>query len=153
MATTAEKEPATESIAHRLKHELRNYALLSLYLYICFAAILLYKAAVLGGAGVSYLPFGLPAIKALILAKFILLGQVIGLGDRLGRRRVLSVIAHKAVLYLILLVVLTILEEMVVGISHGRTIASSLGEFALGKLPETLATSRTRSSSWIGLMA
>lgn len=124
-----------------MKHELRNYVLLSVYLYVCFSAIVLYKTAILGGAGISYLPFGVPIIKALILAKFILLGQAIRLGDRLGRVRVISIIAHKAVLYLILLVVLTTVEETIVGISHGRTIGSSLAEFAGNKLPETLATS------------
>ena len=78
----ANNNPSTKTIAQRAKHELREYALLSLYLFICFGALILYKAAILGEEGISYLPSGLAAIKALILAKFIMLGQMIRLGDR-----------------------------------------------------------------------
>jgi hypothetical protein len=139
--TSTDKNSSASRFAHRVRHELRSYALLSLYLYVCFSAIIIYKMTILGEVGVSYLPFGLPAIKALILGKFILLGQAMKLGDRLGRLRVVSVIAHKAVLYLILIVVLTTVEEMVVGIVHGRTVASALVEFAGNKLSEISAAS------------
>jgi hypothetical protein len=127
--------------AQKLKHELREYLLLSAYLYVCFSALVLYKATILGGAGVSYLPFGLPIVKALILAKFILLGHAVGLGDRLGTRRIAHVIAAKALLYLILLVVLSVVEEVVVGLIHGRTMAASLAELGGGTLPQILAAS------------
>jgi hypothetical protein len=44
-------------------------------------------------------------------------------------------------LYLILLVVLSIVEEVVIGLIHGRTMAASLAELGGGKLPQILATS------------
>jgi hypothetical protein len=66
------------TFAQKLKHELREYALLSAYLYVCFGALILYKMAILGEVGVSYTLAGLAAIKALILAKFILLGHGVG---------------------------------------------------------------------------
>ncbi|WP_287174799.1 hypothetical protein [Mesorhizobium sp.] len=137
----ANNNPSTETIAQRAKNELREYALLSLYLFVCFGALILYKAAILGEEGISYLPSGLAAIKALILAKFIMLGQMIRLGDRRGGGRIAYVIAYKALLYLILLLVLSVVEEVVVGLIHGRTIAASLAEFGGDKLPQTLATS------------
>ncbi|MCF6110862.1 hypothetical protein [Mesorhizobium muleiense] len=137
----ANNNPSTETIAQRAKNELREYALLSLYLFVCFGALILYKAAILGEEGISYLPSGLAAIKALILAKFIMLGQMIRLGDRRGGGRIAYVIAYKALLYLILLLVLSVLEEVVVGLIHGRSVAASLAEFGGAKLPQTLATS------------
>jgi hypothetical protein len=129
------------TIADRLKRELREYAVLSAYLYVCFGAIILYKTAILGGAGISFTPFGLAAVKALILGKFILLGQAVRLGDRYDRRRIVYVIAYKALLYLLLLIVLSVLEEAVVGLIHGQTIAASLAEHLAGRLPQILATS------------
>ncbi|RWM81492.1 MAG: hypothetical protein EOR81_05365 [Mesorhizobium sp.] len=136
----ANNDPSTETIAQRAKNELREYALLSLYLFVCFGALILYKVAILGAEGISFLPSGLAAIKALILAKFIMLGQMIRLGDR-RRSRMVYVIAFKAVLYLILLLVLSVVEEVIVGLVHGRAIAASLAEFGGDKLPQTLATS------------
>jgi hypothetical protein len=131
----------SSTIAQRLKHELQEYALLSGYLYVCFGALILYKMALLGGVGVSYKLCGLAAIKALILGKFILLGQAVRLGARHERRRIVYDIAYKALLYLVLLIVLSVVEEAVVGVIHGRTTAASLAELAVGKLPQILATS------------
>ncbi|RVB80215.1 MULTISPECIES: hypothetical protein [unclassified Mesorhizobium] len=133
---TANHSPSTETLAQRAKQELREYALLSVYLFVCFGALILYKTAILGDEGISYLPSGLAAIKALILAKFMMLGHMIRLGDR-RRSRVVYVIAYKALLYLILLLVLSVVEEVIVG----RTSAASLAEFGGDKLPQTLATS------------
>jgi hypothetical protein len=132
---------STATAAQRLKHELREYALLSAYLYVCFTALVLYKMAILGAEGIGYLPFGLPAIKALILAKFILLGLAIRSGDRHGERRIAYIIAEKTLLYLVMLIVLSIVEEAVVGVFHGRTIAASLTELVDGKLPQICAAS------------
>ncbi|MBP0587809.1 hypothetical protein J8J22_22380, partial [Mycobacterium tuberculosis] len=69
------------------------------------------------------------------MAKFILLGHAVHLGDRYSDRRIINVIASKALLYLALLITLSILEEIVVGLIHGRTIAASLSDL-LGKAPQ-----------------
>jgi hypothetical protein len=134
--------PADKSatIAERVKKELRDYALLSVYLYICFGALILYKVAILGAQGISYLPFGLPLIKALILAKFILLGRVAHVGERRESSRIAFRIAYKALAYLILLMVLSAAEEMIMGMVHGKSIAAIFAELGGDKLPEILAT-------------
>jgi hypothetical protein len=46
---------------------------------------------------------------------------------------------HKALAFLILLIVLTIIEEAVVGLFHGRSITASLGDLFGPRLAETLA--------------
>jgi hypothetical protein len=66
---------------------------------------------------------------------------MIRLGDRGGGGRIAYVVAYKALLYLILLLVLSVVEEVVVGLLHGRSISTSLAEFGGAKLPQTLATS------------
>lgn len=128
------------TFAQKAKLEIKEYAFLSAYLYVCFAAILLYKMAILGGQGVEFLVFGIPAIKALILGKFILLGQAIRLGERSGSSRLVSVVAYKAVLYLGLLLVMSLIEECVVGFLHGRTFSVVLTDIA-DRLPELMAMS------------
>lgn len=134
------KVPKGTAIAERAVHELREYARVSVYLYVCFGALILYKTAILHGQGVSYEPWGIAIVKALILGKFVLLGQAAGLGDRYESRRLIYVIAHKALLFLILLLVLTVIEEIVVGLIHGRAVAASLSLFLGDMLLQTLAT-------------
>jgi hypothetical protein len=128
------------TIAEKLKHELRDYALLSVYLYVCFGSLILYKIAILGAQGVSYLPFGLPILKALILAKFILVGRVARLGERHESSKMVFRIMYKALAYLVLLIVLSAAEEVIVGMAHGRSIAAAFAELGGDKLPELLAT-------------
>jgi hypothetical protein len=129
------------SLGARVKHELREYAILAAYLYACFGALILFKAAILGEVGVSFLPLGLAAVKALVLGKFILLGQAVHLGDRGERRSVASAIFIKALLFVGLLIVLSIVEEVVIALIYGEAVGAALAAHLGDKLPETLATS------------
>jgi hypothetical protein len=124
----------------QLSHELKEYAVISLYLYICFGAILLYKTAVLQGHGINYAPYGLAAIKALILAKFILIGNETKLGERYRDRPLIYPILHKSLVFLVLVIVLSVIEEVVVGAFHGRSVATSLSDIAGGTWLEIVAT-------------
>jgi hypothetical protein len=128
------------SIGQRLQHELRNYLVVSAYLFVCFAAILFYKAAILSEAGQSFAPLGLAAGKALILGKFLLLGEAAGVGTRVGARSVLQRIAIRALFFLALLVALTLVEEIVVGLVHGESLAGALAALGERPLPELLAS-------------
>ncbi len=132
--------PAAATVAHKLGHELLEVALISLYLYVCFGALILYKMAILRGVGVSYAPYGLAAVKALVLAKFVLLGHAAKIGDRYQRRRFIHVIAYKSLLFLALLLVLSVIEEAVIGIIHGRPLLASLTEVAGSSLLQILAS-------------
>jgi hypothetical protein len=113
----------------RLRTELRAYAVCVVYLYVWFAAVLLYKTALLRETGGSYLPLGLALGKALILGKFVLLGESAGLGSRLDARTLLHRIVQNVLLFLLLLAALTVLEEFVVGWVHGHSAAHTLSEF------------------------
>lgn len=125
----------------RLREELRKYLIVSAYLYVCFGALLLYKAALLSGSGAHTLSIGLAAGKALILGKFLLIGEAARVGARGRTRNMLHRILQRSVLLLVVLVVLTIIEEIVVGSVHGHSMAQTLAEFSEKSLPYMLATS------------
>ncbi|PZM09529.1 hypothetical protein [Rhizobium tubonense] len=127
------------TVRQKASHELREFLFLALYLYVCFSALVLYKMAILDAQGISFSPFGLPIVKALLLAKFIMLGHAVRLGDRDGTRRVIYVIVHKALLYLALLILLSLIEEAVVALIHGQTIVAAFTELWSGKLWQILA--------------
>ncbi len=131
----------TSPTARKFGREIRQHAGISVYLYLCFGALPFYKVAILKGQGVSYAPYGIAAIKALVLGKFILLGHMAGLGDRYKRCNAISVIAYKSLTFLFMLLVLTVVEELVVGLIHGETVAASLATFLGGSSLRLLATS------------
>jgi Na+-transporting NADH:ubiquinone oxidoreductase subunit NqrD len=117
------------SFKDRARGELRNYAIVAAYLYVCFGAILLYETALLREEGIAFLPHGLAAIKALILGKFILIGEAVGVGTRVQPRSLLSAIAASTALFLLLLLAMSVVEELVVGKVHGRSLAEVIAEF------------------------
>ena len=123
----------------RLLHELREYAITAAYLYVWLLALLLYKTALLREEGLAFLPLGLAAGKALILGKFVLLGEKVEVGSRLGARTLLHRIAWRVLSLLLLLIALTVLEEFVVGWVHGRSAAQTLAEFETHSVLETAA--------------
>jgi hypothetical protein len=138
---TTDRKLRRATVGRKLGHEVQEYLILSGYLYVCFGSILLYKMAILSDKGIGFLPLGVPLVKALILAKFIMLGQMAHLGERLRAKTMAGAVAYKAVLYLLLLIVLSLVEEAVVALIHGRTIVTALSDLWSGMLPEVLARS------------
>lgn len=122
-----------------LHKELREYLQVAGYLFVCFCAILLFRSTSAGAGGGSAAEFGFAAGKALILGKFILIGEAAGIGSRLGSRTLAQFILRKTVLLVVLLVLLSVVEEFLVGWWHGQ---------ASGAIWKELAQRR-----WVGILA
>ena len=125
-ASPEERPPEKRDVKERVRTELHAYAIISLYLYVWLVALLLYKTALLREEGVSYLPLGIAAGKALILGKFVLVGESARIGSRRRARTLLHRIAWKSFTLFLLLVLLSVLEEFVVGWARGRSPAQTL---------------------------
>ena len=123
----------------RAVNELKELAIIFVYLYITLGTVIVMKTAVLHDQGITFAPWGIAAVKAALLAKFILLGRAMKLGEGYTTRPLIWPTLHKAFIFLVLLVVLTIFEEVVVGLFHHQSVAASLGELFGAKLYETLA--------------
>jgi hypothetical protein len=135
-------EPVTATkatLAQRARHETIEYFAISAYLYVCFAAIIFFKASVLHSRGVAFEAMGIALAKALILGKFILIAHTLKFGERSKMDRPILEILRKALLFLLLLIVLTVTEEVIVGLFHGKATMTSIGDIADGYLPEAFA--------------
>jgi hypothetical protein len=115
-------------IGQRFKEEMRIYAIISLYLWVCFSAILLFQNSVLRAEQLPLLPLSTAAIKALILGKFILIGKAIKVGERMRHDVLLHRILWKSLATVILLLIFTSIEDLVVGLVHGHAIADIMAE-------------------------
>jgi hypothetical protein len=133
---------ATETNAtlhKRIMHELKEFAILTVYLYVTLGAVVIMKTSVLHTEGIEFTPWGIAIVKALVLAKFILLGNAMRIGERYPTSPLIWPTLHKAFAFLLLLVILTIIEEAVVGLFHHQSIAASLSDLVGRRLEETLA--------------
>ena len=122
----SEQAHGSRAIRSKLAEEFRAMAALAAYLYVCFAAVTLFKSAILREAGIHYEIWGLAAIKALIMAKFMLVGRMLHVGMRYQNKPLIWPTLYRSLMYLIVLLILTTLEELIVGFIHGRAVADSL---------------------------
>jgi len=123
----------------RLRKELREYLQVASYLFVCFCAILFFRSTSCGDGGGGLAELGFAAGKALILGKFVLIGEAAGIGSRLGSRTLGQYIVRKTALLVVLLVLLSIVEEFLVGWWHGQSSVAIWAELAQRR--------------WVGILA
>ena len=134
----ATETPAKATLQQRATHEIKELLILTVYLYITLGAVIAVKTAVLHTEGIEFAPWGVAIVKALVLAKFILVGDAMKIGEGHTGPLIWPTL-HKAFGFLLLLVILTIIEDAVVGLFHHRSIGDSLGDLVGARLEETLA--------------
>jgi len=136
---STDKQAEKGSIGSRLAAEMRAYLGISLYLWICFGALMFYESAMLRAEHVKFLPLGTAAIKALVIGKFILIGKAMNVGEVVRHSLLLSRIAWKSLATLMLLLLFTAVEELVVGMVHGQAVADIAAEMLERSWMERLA--------------
>jgi hypothetical protein len=137
----SEQSAAKAPLHERVLDEFKEVLILAGYLYICLGAVTLQKAAVLHDAGISFDMWGIALVKALLLAKFMLLGRALRIGQtRFKHEALIWPTLYQSVLTLILLLVLDTIEEVLVGVIHKRALADSLAHVA-GPTPLQIAAS------------
>ncbi len=128
------------TLAQRARRELIEYFVVASYLFVCFGALIFYKASILHGEGIEFTVFGLAIVKALILGKFLLLLEALKIGeDKKHARSALANILTKSSLFSLLLFAMTVVEELIVGHIHGRTSREILREIAGGTWQQAAA--------------
>jgi len=114
------------SLRERAVLELRTFVVLSIYLWICFGALLFYKSAILRAEGIAFLPVGFAALKAVVSAKFLMLGNFLPIAKRRSGERLILSMLRKTLLLLVLLAALTLIEEGVLAMIHSRPLSDAL---------------------------
>jgi len=132
---------ARVKIAKRAIDELKEFLIIAAYLYVCFTALAYLKAAILQAHGVSFAPFGIAAIKALICAKFMSVGHAIHLGERHKKEALIWPTLRRSFAFLVLLLVLNVLEEVILGYIHHRGVVDSIAAVGGGTMHQLIAAS------------
>jgi hypothetical protein len=101
-------------------HEVRSYAMTALYLAVCFGAIQAYKAALLTEEHLPFTGYGFALVKAMVLGKFLMLGEAVNADRRIEGEPLARGVLRSSALMMLILVALTVVEELVAGAIHGQ---------------------------------
>ena len=121
-----------ESSHWRFGSEIRNVLHLTLYFGIWFSALNLLVHETEGRAGLPLTAWGFAWIKAAICAKFLLVGQLRLPMPDVNKTRVWSAILPRSVIYLLIVLVLSFVEEGVRGAIRGEGFLHAMSGFGGG---------------------
>jgi hypothetical protein len=124
----------------KLFHEMVEYWINVIYLTLVFAAFTQYRRLLLASYDIIYTNYWVAVIEALILAKVIMIGDVVRLGRGLEKKPLIVPTLYKTVVFTLFVGVFTALEYTVKGLWTGTGFTGGITEF-LGKGHELLANS------------
>jgi len=129
-----------KSLQERVGNELREFFILAGYLYVCFTALAFLKASILRAENIDFARWAFAAIKAAVCAKFMLIGRAFHIGEGYKAYPLIVPTLYKSLAFVAVVFVLTAIEEVVVGLIHGRAVADSLAGLGGGTLAQAIAT-------------
>ena len=126
-------------LKERAKDQLRNFALMFLYLWIVFGLLAVHESFVLSQHQIAYHSHGFAIVNALIFAKVMLMAEDLNLGHRLNEKPLIYSILFKSFLFGVTLICFHILEHVLIGIWNRMTVAASLSEIGADKFGVTVS--------------
>lgn len=125
---------ARPSLRERAAREMRQFAVMFVYLWALFGLFVLNETIVDRTHGSAVVLQGFAVINALVLAKVMLIAELLDVG-RLTRRWPLAVtIVVESAFYTALFLAVHVLERVLVGHFHGETVSASMPSFGGGGL-------------------
>jgi hypothetical protein len=126
---------AKPTLKQKAVQDLKDFALVSLYLACFFCALTTYTVLLLNEYdATSVMNYGFALINALVVAKVILIGEMAHLGERSGARPLYQVASYKAFLYCLLVLAFHFVEEFVKRLIHGDPAGTVLHEISINDL-------------------
>ena len=124
----------SKGLKQKTIHELWELAWVFLYLAFFFCSLELYSVLLLRDFHVKYLNFGFALINALVIAKVILLGEYARIGRKYEERPLILSAAYKAILFVVLVFVFHLVEELVKRLLHNGHFAGALAQVRVNDL-------------------
>ena len=112
---------------------LKEYLMISCYLWLVFGLFVLYRAVLLSER-VSLIAHGEALINALALGKVMLVAQELHFAEKFKGKPLIYATLFKSVAFAIVLGSFKVVEEICVGLFHGKSAAQSVAEVGGGTL-------------------
>jgi hypothetical protein len=131
------------NLKERAVHQLREFLAMFIYLWVLLTLFVINQSAVLAREHHNYQAHLFAFVNALILAKVLLIGEDLHLGNRFRDKPLLYSIFYKCFVFTIFFIGVHILERVIVGVWSGRTIAQSFPDIGGGSLNGILSLGAT----------
>jgi hypothetical protein len=126
-----------ESLSERVGHvkekatmEMKLFLVVAGYLFITFSSFTIHTALVGAEHRMDYEQLGENLVESLILAKVILIGDLLHINKRFKDWPLIVSSLYNALVFSILVFVFTIIERLVKGLLHGKALSEAVQQFA-----------------------
>lgn len=135
MTPDAPKKPG---LKQRIRREMQEYLIIAAYLAAFLLSLTTYRRLILAEYHVSYFNYGWAIMESMILAKVILIGQALHVGERFGDRPLIVATLWKTFVFSLLVAAFVVAEHTVSALLHHRPVAEEF-QFTGGQGYEILA--------------
>jgi len=113
----------------RALDELRKLSITVMYIWVLLGVFTIHREIILANYHINYsVKFGFAFINAVILAKFMWLGEILHAGKRAAGKALLYSMLWNSALFAVILMVCHLLEEALVRVWHGQSFAASFSK-------------------------
>jgi hypothetical protein len=116
-------------LKEKICHEMAEYWIIVGYLTLMFAAFTQYRRFLLTAYDITYTNYWVAVIEALILAKVIMIGDVVRLGRGLEQKPLIYPTLYKTVVFTLFVGAFTVVEHLIKGLWKGMGLTGGLVEF------------------------
>jgi hypothetical protein len=124
-----------KQLGEKAASEVKRFVAIAFYLWVLLSLFEVHRFAVLRQVhqtSISGYRVGLAAINALVLGKIILIGQDLHFAERFREKRLIYAALFKSAMFAVLLVCFDVVEEVIVGVVHGKSISASVPQIGGG---------------------
>jgi hypothetical protein len=125
---------STGTLKEKARKEMRDFLVISLYLWIIFALFVLYKSVILSEEHIPFAAHGFALINALAMGKVMLVAQGLRFADRFKEAPLIYPTLFKSAAFAVVLGVFKIVEEALIGLYHGHSFSESIASIGGGTL-------------------
>ncbi len=115
---------ARTGVKQKLRREMKRFMIIFLYLGLLIGAFNVYRWLLLAEYHVGFFVYGYSLIEALVLAKIIIIGESLGIGERFSDRPLIVPTLYKTLLFALCVLGFGIVEHLVTGFMHGQNLAA-----------------------------
>ncbi|MGZ6139921.1 MAG: hypothetical protein ACXWLA_04565 [Myxococcaceae bacterium] len=119
---SSEKTEHRHELKRRVVDDFKKYLAVAVFLFFFFGSVTTYRRLILAEYQIGYLEYGWGLVKALVLAKVILIGEIFHLGKRFEGRRMIWVILGKTLLFGLFILAFALCEHVVSALFHHRAM-------------------------------
>lgn len=115
-----------KSLKSKIGDELKSLLVLTIYFGIFFVALNYFKFSILQKVDIPYAYFGLSLIRALVCAKFMMIGKKLFPIKIIPNKPLVKHIINRSLVYLLIVIGFNVIEEMIVAKIHGAHIFDAI---------------------------